>query len=120
MANNKLTKKTNTSKSKKTLTSKNEVKFKLLFGNCIQSGYDFKAIQKVDAHKLMRFVGDVVGRDWSYVESKYGRIPDKRDSVNGHDIIHYGYSDGSRIHGYEENGVFVLVRFDPSHKFHNG
>lgn len=118
MANNTLTKK-NTAESKKTLTNKNDIKFQLLFGYNIQNKYNFNRIQKSDAHKLMRFVDDVIGKSWSYVEGKYGRKPDKNDKVNGHDIIHYGYSDGARLHGYEENGIFILVRFDPNHNVHS-
>lgn len=64
------------------------------------------------------FFEKTIGKDWNYVTREYERQQDKNDIVDGHEILHFEISKKGRIHGYLENGIFVMIRFDPNHHVH--
>lgn len=115
---NKLTSIPSNRKNRDILTSKRKAKFNILIGEKLEKGYDFKNVQKKESHCLGLFFEKTIGKDWDYVISNYERQQDKNDIVDGHEILHFEISQKGRIHGYLENGIFVMIRFDPNHHVH--
>ncbi len=106
---------------KKVLTDSKNPKFTVRFGEELCKGYGFSELEKHSAHKFTRFLDNMVGQNWLEVDQKYLRRPDRNDRYKDNDVIHYGTGgSGSefRLHGYIEEGVFVVIRIDPNHKFH--
>lgn len=119
---NKLTGNTDSEKVKLTLTSNTKRKFKIRFGDEMNSGYDFSVLQKQSAYKFTNFLDTIVGKYWNDIDKTYRRKSDRTDIVKNHEIIHYGPSGthtSLRVHGYIEDDTFVVVRIDPNHSFHN-
>ena len=101
------------------LTERNKVNFKIYIGDNLEKKYTFEDVQQKNSHEFCRFLGKTLGKDWNYVAKNYQKKTDKTDfTEKGQQIIHLKFSRAGRIHGYLENGVFVLIRFDPNHKKH--
>ena len=109
----------NEPKNNAILTVNIDRKFKILLSEEIQNGFDFSDMQSKEAHCLSRFFDKTIGKNWSFVEKKYGRQPDQNDIVNGREIMHFEVTSKGRLHGYELNGEFVIVRIDMNHKYHS-
>lgn len=103
------------------LTTNTNCKFKIQFGDKLLNQYNFSILEKNNSHKLIRFLDRIVGKNWNEVDRTYKRSTDNQDVVDGREIIHYGpggIHTKLRLHGFIEGDVFIVVRIDPNHSFH--
>lgn len=118
----KLTNKTqSTSGRNKTLTSYTKTPFKMSIERVFERGYCLKSLEKSHMKKLNEFIKRTVGNDLSFkeVQENYGRRPDKTDTIDGYEVVHYQVDRKFRLHGIIRDASFVICRIDPNHKFHN-
>lgn len=108
-----------TKKNDKILTDNTKAKFKIYISDLLEKQYSFNNVQSKESHAFCTFLGKTLGKDWDYVIKNYGRETDKTDKKSGQQILHFELNKKGRIHGYLNNGVFVLIRFDPNHNFHD-
>ncbi len=102
------------------LTNVNKPKFKMSLERSLESGFCFKNLQIREIKKFNDFINKTVGRNLTVqeVNDLYGRDVDKTDIVDGNTVYHYKVSDKFRIHGYLNDGYFVICRIDPNHRVH--
>lgn len=85
----------------------------------LEKGFTFCDMEKTDMDVFQAFLDRVCGRTFQDVDSQYKRTTDHNDSFHDQDVIHYGLSNGFRLHGIIENGRFKVIRIDPNHRVHN-
>lgn len=92
--------------------------FIISFKYQLERNYKLSDLQLKDIKELQSFLDRVASMTFQDVDRLYKRKSDKEDNFNGQDVVHYGYSDGCRIHGIIENGRFKIIRIDANHRFH--
>ncbi|WP_217588715.1 MAG6450 family protein [Lentibacillus saliphilus] len=102
------------------LTNKSKAKFKMSLERSLENGFCFKDLQKREVKAFNSFIDKTVGKNLTVLEvnQRFGRSPDKSDSIDGYNIYHYEVSGKFRIHGYLKEGYFVICRIDPNHRVH--
>lgn len=107
-------------KKGKILTSSSNVKFKMSLERSLESGFGFNSLEKREIKEFNNFINKTVGQNLTVqqVNERFGRTPDRTDSIDGCDVYHYKISKKSRIHCYLKDGYFVICRIDPNHKVH--
>ncbi len=86
----------------------------------LENGFCFMELQKREVKAFNNFINKTVGGNLTVQEVNhlYGTKPDNNDVIDGHNIYHYKVSKKFRVHGYLNEGYFVLCRIDPNHKVH--
>lgn len=86
----------------------------------LEKGFCFKDVQQREIKAFNGFINKTIGNKLTFqeVNELYGRLPDKNDTIDGHSVYHYELSKKSRIHGYLNDGYFVICRIDQNHNFH--
>lgn len=106
--------------SPKILTSKNIKHFSFVMSNdFIEKKYRFDKNNKDDNKKFINKMIEFMGYSWEKMKNDHYAKDDKTDKKDNKQIKHIRLSDSMRVHGYEQNGVFVIIRFDPNHNFHD-
>lgn len=100
------------------LTNKTTAPFIISFKYKLEKGYTFKELEVRNLKDFQAFLDRISQMTFQEVDTQYKRPSDKKDKFKGNDIVHYGYANGSRIHGVIEGGRFKVLRIDPCHKFH--
>ena len=105
------------------LTSRNTAPFYLSINHQLENKFDFKhkKLNNARLKEFHAFIDKAVGNSISDVEKLYKRETDTKDKYGASkkQMIHFGFGDNFRIHGYYEQGYFVLCRLDPDHKKHS-
>ncbi len=92
--------------------------FILSFKYRLENGYAFSDLNTQHLKEFQSFLNLASKMTFEQGERRYRRKPDTTDSFDGAQVIHYGISQSFRIHGIVENGQFMVLRLDPSHRFH--
>lgn len=100
------------------LTNHRDVQFELCFKYRLENGYRLTDMSQADSKDFQRFLDKVSGMTVQQVDNKYIRKPDKNDTYQGLQVIHYAVTDSFRIHVVLEDGFFKIIRLDPNHRFH--
>lgn len=93
--------------------------FSVCFKYKLANGYSFSDMNTHHLKVWQAFLNTTAQMTFEQVERRYRRKSDITDLFDGEQIIHYGISETFRIHGIIEKGQFVVLRLDPSHKFHS-
>lgn len=128
------------------LTKKSGEYFKMLFDYHVDNEYAISTIHKVKhphKNRLLKeneksellgafcgFIEETTNMTYTEVANKYGRKPDKYDKaidseypdeefpIEHFSIAKEGLGSVARIHGYIRHGLFVVLRIDWGHRFH--
>ena len=92
--------------------------FSICFKHKLMNGYTFEGLSARDMKIWQGFLDLASQMTFEQAERRYRRISDDTDTFDGEQIIHYAIGEAFRIHGVIENGQFVVLRMDPTHKFH--
>lgn len=107
-----------------TTKERKERLFRLAFCYRLDKKYNFSCLEKCNIEKFQQFLDKVSNQTVDFVDKAYLKPPDKNDKYicDGieHGITHYEVSDKFRIHGIYLNELFVVIKIDPNHKFHDG
>ena len=104
------------------LTTKNTVPFCIAINHQLENNFNFKH-KKLNTARLKEFhafIDKSVGQSISVVEKLYKRETDTNDKYGASrkQVIHFGFGENFRVHGYYEKDYFVLCRLDPAHDKH--
>ncbi|EHJ4943328.1 TPA_asm: hypothetical protein GI736_01540 [Listeria monocytogenes] len=109
----------------KKLTSRTNTPFKLSLEVCLDNKYCFSKLKAEHLRILDNFLAETVGKNLTVSEAERlflrTRGPKETACFQGETrtIYHYGKDKKSfRIHGYNNNGYFVITKIDPNHKVH--
>ena len=100
------------------LTNSRDIPFELCFKYPLERGYTFQELSATHNKEFQRFLDKVSRMTVSQVDQMYLRKPDKNDSFNGIQVLHYEVSKKFRIHVINEAGYFKIIRLDPNHSVH--
>lgn len=100
------------------LTNRLSSPFTLCFKYKLENGYTFDEMNAAQIKDFQKFLNLASQMTFQEVERRYRRKSDTCDTFSGDQVIHYGITEGFRIHGTIEQGQFVVLRLDPAHKFH--
>lgn len=95
-----------------------KAEFKMSLERTLEKKFCFDKLQQKDIKTFNSFIERTVGKDFQEVNKRFLRKPDKNDKIDGNSVYHYEVSKKFRIHGYLNEGYFVICRVDPNHKFH--
>lgn len=94
--------------------------FSLCFRYKLQNGYTFSDLNVHQLREFQAFLNRSSQMTFEQVERRYRRASDTSDTFNGDQVIHYGIGQVFRIHGIIEEAQFVVLRLDPTRKYHKG
>ena len=112
----------NTSKTKGTRLSKDEVKFKIVFEVKLDNGFEIKDMKQQHTQDFHKFLSDTIYKNLtiSQVETLFLRKQGDAPAVKSHneELLHFGKSSKPfRIFGYyNSDGYFVICRIDGAHE----
>ncbi len=94
--------------------------FSLCFRYKLQNGYTFTDLNIHQLREFQAFLDLSSQMTFEQVERRYRRKSDTNDIFDDDQVIHYGIGQVFRIHGIIEEARFVVLRLDPTHKYHKG
>ena len=100
------------------LTNLRDVRFELSFKYPLKKSFTFAELEKRDLIDFQRFLDKIAKMTVQQVDKSFARRPDKNDSYEGKQVLHYGVTDSFRIHTILEEGRYVVIRLDPNHRVH--
>ncbi len=100
------------------LTNKVDAPFELCFKYPLENNYTLETLSKRNVNEFQSFLDKVSKMNVQQVDALYSRKPDLNDKYHGMQVYHYEVKKGFRIHVVIEAGYYVIIRFDPNHKFH--
>jgi len=100
------------------LTDKRDVQFELSFKYPLKKGFTFKNLEKKNLIELQRFLDKIARMTVQQVDKAFARQPDKNDTFNNKQVLHYEVAKSFRIHAVFEDGRYVVIRIDPNHRVH--
>jgi hypothetical protein len=106
-------------KSPVVLTKHRDIRFELSFKYALQKGYTFENLEKRKLNDFQRFLDKVSKMTVQQVDLAFARKPDKNDTFNDEQVLHYAVTDSFRLHALLEEGRYVVLRLDPNHKVHS-
>ena len=103
----------------KPLTANTNAPFVLGFKHRLASGYTFKDLSQRNVKDFQSFLDKICKMTVQQVDNLYSRKPDLNDVYENKNVRHYSVTDAFRIHAVLDEGVYVVIRLDPNHNFHN-
>ncbi len=100
------------------LSNRLSVPFSICFRYKLQNGYTFSDLDKQQLKEFQAFLNLASQMSFEQVERRYRRKSDTNDTFCGSQVIHYGIGEVFRILGIIEEAQFVVLRLDPTHKYH--
>lgn len=100
------------------LSNRLSVPFSICFRYKLQNGYTFSDLDKHQLREFQAFLNLASQMSFEQVERRYRRKSDTNDTFCGSQVIHYRIGEVFRIHGIIEEAQFVVLRLDPTHKYH--